>query len=66
MLSNRLPDKCSVLTADATAINITLTSIRDINYKKLIIFSDSLSVLNSLTDNDHSNTLIQQLLKTYF
>ena len=38
-------------------------STTDIYYKKFIIFSDSLSVLKSLTHNDHSNTLIQQILK---
>ena len=40
-------------------------SVRDISYKKFIIFSDSLSVLKSLRHNDHSNTLIQQILKRY-
>ena len=65
-LSARLPDTCSIFTAEAIAINLALMSIRDINYKKLIIFSDFLSVLNSLTHNDHSNSMIQQILKRYF
>ena len=61
----RLSDKCSIFTTEAIAINIALMSIRHINYKKLSIFSDSLLVLKSLTHNDHSNTLIQDILKRY-
>lgn len=62
----RLPDKCSIFSAEATAINLALISIRDTDYDKFIIFSDSLSVLKSLKHLDHINPLIQQILKRYF
>ena len=60
-LSARLPDTCSIFTAEAIAINIAFMFIREINYIFRFPFS-----IKIITHNDHSNTLIQQILKRYF
>ena len=61
--SIRLPDNCSIFTAEAKAIDIALYHIRDQSKKQFIIYSGSLSVLKSLKDLHHRNPLIQQILK---
>ena len=63
--SIRLPDKSSIFTAEAKAIDIALYHIRDQPEKQFIIYSDSLSVLRSLQNLDHRNPLIQQILRKY-
>ena len=45
--SIRLPDNSSIFTAEAKAIDIALYHIRDQSEKQFIIYSDSLSVLQS-------------------
>ena len=62
----RLPDKSSIFTAEAKAIDIVLYHIRDQSEKQFIIYSDSLSVLKSLKHLQNWNPLIQQILKKYY
>ncbi len=64
--SVRLPDNCSIFTAEATAINMAFNFIKDSVHTKFIIFSDSLSVLKSLKRKDHPNPIIQNILKKFF
>ena len=61
----RLPDNSSIFTAEAKAFDSTLYDIRDQPEHQLIIYSDSLSVLRSLTNLAHRNPLIQQILRKY-
>ena len=65
-LDVRIPNNSLIFSAEDTAINLALISVKDIVYNKFIIFSDSLSVLKSLQHADHSNPLIQQILRRYF
>ena len=58
----RLPDNSSIFSAEVQAIDLALRFISTHNGKKYIIFSDSLSVLQSLNNRNTSNPLIQQLL----
>ena len=53
--SIRLPDNSSILTAEAKAIDIAFYRIRNQEGKQFIIFSDSLSVLKSSKNLNHSN-----------
>lgn len=62
----RLPDGSSIFSAEACAIHLALSSIQSSNYDKYIIFSDSLSVLISLRNINHSNPFIQQVLRKYY
>ena len=64
--SIRLPDNNSIFTAEAKAIDIAIYHIRNQEEKQFIIFSDSLSVLKSLKNLNHSNPFIQQILRKYF
>ena len=61
--SIRLPDNSSIFTTEAKAIDIALYQIRDQSEKQFIFYSDSLSILKSLKDLHHRNSLIQQILK---
>ena len=60
--SIRLPDNSSIYTTEAKAIDIAPYHIRDQPEKQFIIYSDSLSVLQSLKNLDHRNPLVQQIL----
>ena len=64
--SIRSPDNSSIFTTEAKAIHIALYHIRDQSEKQFIIYSDSLSVLESLKDLHHRNPLIQHILKKYY
>ena len=61
----RLPDHSSVFSAEAVALNIALCSIQNNNNKKFIVFSDSLSVLQSFKHPDNPNQLNQQFFRKY-
>ena len=60
----RIPDDSSILTAEAKAIDLALDFITtcDAN-NKLIIFSDSLSVLKAMNHTSSKNPQIQKLLE---
>ena len=61
----RLPDHSSIFSAEAIALNIALCSIQNNINKKFIVFSDSMSVLQTLKQPDHPNPLIQQFFRKY-
>ena len=65
-LDVRLPNNSSIFSAETTVISLALISIKDTVYNKSLIFSASLSVLKFLQHTDHSNPLIQQILRRYF
>ena len=54
-----------LVSAEAVALNIALCSIQNNNNKKLIVFSDLLSVLQSFKHPDNPNPLIQQFFRKY-
>ena len=59
----RLPDDSSIFTAEDKAVDIALDFIRtcDTN-NKIIIFSDSLSVLKAMNHTSSKKSQIQKLL----
>ena len=58
----RLPDNASIFTAEIQAIDLAFRYISVSKFKNFIIFSDSLSVLQSLKNRNLSNPLVQELL----
>ena len=58
----RLPDNASTFTAEIQAINMALDYIKDANLSKVLIFSDSLSVLQSINNCKLDNPLVQDIL----
>jgi len=53
----KLPDFCSVFTAEATAISLALDIIYENRTNKAIIFSDSLSTLTSILNTHQPNSI---------
>ena len=60
-----LPDNASIFTAEIQAINMALDYIKDANLSKVLIFSDSLSVLQSINNCNLDNPLVQDILLRY-
>ena len=58
----RLPDNASIFTAEIQAINMALDYIKNANLSKVLIFSDSLSVLQSIKNCKLDNPLVQDIL----
>ena len=60
----RIPDDSSIFTAEAKAVDLALDFIRtcDTN-NKIIIFSDSLSVLKAMNHTSSKNPQILKFLK---
>ena len=64
--SLRIPDGCSVFTAEAKAIDLALDFIDScFLHDKFLIFSDSLSVLKALNHTSSKNSQIQKLLEKH-
>ena len=61
----RLPDGASIFTAETKAIDIALSFIKNSNKNKFIIYSDSLSVLQSIKSVNSSNQLVRQVKEKY-
>ena len=61
----RLPAESSIFTAEVKAIDLAFRFISSHTHKNFIIFSDSLSVLQSLYTKRMNNPLIQNLLLTH-
>ena len=61
----RLPDNASIFSAEVKAIDLALDLITSSSHRKHIIFSDSLSVLQSLRSTTSDNPLINELLLKY-
>ena len=57
-----LPDNASIFSAESQAINMALDYIEEANLSKLIIFSDSLSVLQSINNSKIDNSVIQDTI----
>ena len=58
----RLPDNASVFSAESQAINMALDYIEEANLSKVIIFSDSLSVLQSINNSKIDNSVTQDII----
>ena len=58
----RLPDNASIFSAESQAINMALDYIEEANLSKVIIFSDSLSVLQSINNSKIDNSIIQDII----
>ena len=58
VVQSRLPDKCSIFTAELKAIQMALEYIRSSRKTKFVIFSDSKSVLQALHNLKTENALI--------
>ena len=58
----RLPDDASIVSAESQAINMALDYIEEANLSKVIIFSDSLSVLQSINNSKIDNSVIQDII----
>ena len=59
----RLPDGSSIFTAEAKAVELALDYITTCKLKKIVIFSDSLSVLKALDHTSSKNHQIQKLIE---
>ena len=58
----RLPDNASIFSAESQAINMALDYIEETNLSKVIIFSDSLSVLQSINNFKKDKFVIQDII----
>ena len=61
----RLSDNASIFTAEIQAINMALDYIKGANLSKVLIFSDSLSVLQSINNCKLDNPLVQDILSRF-
>ena len=57
-----LPNNASIFSAESQAINLALDYIEETNPSKVIIFSDSLSVLQSINNCKIDNSCIQYII----
>ena len=64
-LQTRIPDGASTFSAEAVALIDALKMVRDSLRKRFIIFTDSLSCLQSIENEDLSNSLILEFLLKY-
>ena len=58
----RLPDNASIFSAESQAINMALDYIEEANLSKVIILSDSLSLLQSINNSKIDNSVIQDII----
>ena len=58
----RLPNNASIFSAEAKAIDLALNFISNYNERKFIIFTDSLSILQSINNRNMENPFIQNIL----
>jgi ribonuclease HI len=64
-LKTRLPNNCTIFSAEAVALSNALKIVHTSLRKRFIIFTDSLSCLESIQNEDLNNPLIQNILKQY-
>jgi ribonuclease HI len=62
--NERIPDVCSIFTAELTAIYMAVKMIRDSDYDKFVICSDSKSALQALINKQVETPLIKDILIT--
>ena len=58
----RRPDNASIFSAESQTINMALDYIEETNLSKVIIFSDSLSVLQSINNSKKDNSVNQDII----
>ena len=61
-LLKRLPNKSSIYSAEAIAIDLAMNIIANHKFSKFIIYSDTKSVLQALQSKNSSTSLITRLL----
>ena len=61
--ASRLPDGCSIFTAEAYAVFRSLQYIAFSKFRKFIIFSDSLSVIQSIETRNMKNPIVFSIIK---
>ena len=64
-LKTRLPDGCTIFSAEGVALLNALKIVRTSWNKRFIIFTDSLSCLQSIQNEDLSNQIIKNFLTEY-
>ena len=64
-LKTRLPNKCTIFSAEAIALINALKTVKASQRKQFIVFTDSLSCLQSIQNEDISNQLILTFLELY-
>lgn len=64
-LASRLPDEASIFTAEAKAILLALEQIGISSKRQFIIFSDSLSCLQSIQNQKADHPTIRQILEIH-
>ena len=64
-LKTRLPDGCSIFSAEAVGLIDALKIVDKSRRKRFIIFTDSLSCLQSIENEDLTNTLTLKFLLEY-
>ena len=62
----RLPDNCSIYTAELHAIQLALGLICQSKKKSLLVLSDSLSVLKSISNGKCDKPILVDLFNLYF
>ena len=65
ILSARLPNESTIFTAEAKAIQLAFEYIKTSNDRRFIIFSDSLSCLQSIKNMNIEHPFILDILKQY-
>ena len=64
-IKTHLPDKCTIFSAEAVALINALKIAKASHLKQFIIFTDSLSCLQSIENEDINNQLILTFLEQY-
>ena len=64
-LKTRLPDKCTIFSAEAVALINALKIVKASQLRQFTIFTDSLSCLQSIQNEDINNQLILTFLEQY-
>lgn len=61
--SERIPDGCSIFTAEAFAVFRSLQYIKSSPFKKFVIFTDSLSLIQSIEMENQKNSIVLSIFK---
>ena len=59
----RLPGNASIFTAELQALKMAFNIVKNCDWDRFIIFTDSLSSLQALDSNNCDNSFIQDILK---
>ena len=63
MFGKRIPKYASIFTAELRAIHLAFMYIKISRYEKFIIFSDSKSVLEAMTNRRFNNPIVLRLVE---